>query len=125
MAENTTSLFVLVVVRDEVQLSHGIIDLLMSCFSVGNIFHVAHIIVCSRMTRRMSKIVEITEPIDADAQAGPSRGDRKTKSLYHFGKDDRNNSFGTYLKVRMTAELGQGETETKTTRISKAAPEPL
>jgi len=39
--------------------------------------------------------------------------------------DDRNNSFGTYLKVRMTAELGQGETETKTTRISKAAPEPL
>ena len=58
--------FVLVVVRDEVQLSHGIIDLLMSCFSVGNIFHVAYIIVCSRMTQRMSKIVEITEPIDAD-----------------------------------------------------------
>jgi len=58
--------FVLVVVRDKVQLSHGIIDLLMSCFSVGNIFHVALIVVCSRITQRMSKIVEITEPIAAD-----------------------------------------------------------
>jgi hypothetical protein len=74
----------------------------------------------------MSKIVEITEPIDADDEH------RRKDSAITWGPknkiivmDDRNNSFGTYLKVRMTAELGQGETETKTTRISKAAPEPL
>ena len=67
MAENTNIkaivVFVLVVVHDEVQLSHGIIDLFMSCFSVGSIFHVALIVVCSRI---MSKILEITKPIAAD-----------------------------------------------------------
>ena len=76
--------FVLVVVRDEVQLSHGIIDFLMSCFSVGNIFHVAHIIVCSRMTRRMSKIVEITEPIDADDEHRPAQA---LEQCHHVGTE--------------------------------------
>jgi hypothetical protein len=69
MAENTNLtivVFVLVVVRDEVQLSHGIIDLFISYFSGGNIFHVALIVVCSRISWRMSKILEITEPIAAD-----------------------------------------------------------
>ena len=43
------------------------------------------------------------------AQALDSGG-QKIKPLYYFGKDDWNNSFRTYLKVRMTAKLGQGET---------------
>ena len=58
--------FVLIIVHDEVQLSHSIIDLLMSCFSVVNIFHVVLIVVSSRITWTLSKIVEITEPIAAD-----------------------------------------------------------